>query len=158
MSVSIKVAVRCRPFVCDDKLGVHMLQNTEESGEIILLKSKYSTNRFAFTWSWWTAYGFKRHMLQDDPDFGIAESMELIDQKKVYEAAGKKIKSDLYQGNAVVIFAYGLSGSGKTFTVFGPDAADAPEAWFKHMEPFSMWGIFPNLAYEVFQIEKMVGK
>jgi hypothetical protein len=30
-----------------------------------------------------------------------------------------KIKNDLLAGNAVVIFAYGLSGSGKTFTVFG---------------------------------------
>lgn len=30
-------------------------------------------------------------------------------------------------GNAVVLFAYGLSGSGKTFTVFGPDAVDEPE-------------------------------
>ena len=27
----------------------------------------------------------------------------------------------MLDGNAVVLFAYGLSGSGKTFTVFGPD-------------------------------------
>lgn len=40
---------------------------------------------------------------------------------------GKKIKADLLTGNAVVLFAYGLSGSGKTFTVFGPDAVDEPE-------------------------------
>lgn len=38
-----------------------------------------------------------------------------------------KIKADLLTGNAVVLFAYGLSGSGKTFTVFGPDAVDEPE-------------------------------
>jgi hypothetical protein len=35
----------------------------------------------------------------------------------------------LVGGSAVVMFAYGLSGSGKTFTVFGPDAADSPDAW-----------------------------
>ena len=40
-----------------------------------------------------------------------------------------QIKEDLFSGSAVVLFAYGLSGSGKTFTVFGPDAIDAPEAW-----------------------------
>ena len=131
-----------------------MIQNSEEDGEINLLKSKYSKNRFAFSWSWWTAYGYKRHMRDDDPDYGLADAMELIGQEKVYAATGKKIKADLYDGNAVVIFAYGLSGSGKTFTVFGPDAADAPEAWFKHMEPFSMWGIFPNLGYEVFKDRK----
>lgn len=46
---------------------------------------------------------------------------------QVYLSVGKKIKADLLTGNAVVLFAYGLSGSGKTFTVFGPDAVDEPE-------------------------------
>lgn len=50
-----------------------------------------------------------------------------MNQEAVYNSVGKKIKSDLYDGNAVVLFAYGLSGSGKTFTVFGPDAVDIPE-------------------------------
>lgn len=53
--------------------------------------------------------------------------MKLMNQQDVYESVGRKIKSDLYEGNAVVLFAYGLSGSGKTFTVFGPDAVDIPE-------------------------------
>lgn len=53
--------------------------------------------------------------------------MQLMDQQMVYNSVGNKIKSDLYDGNAVVLFAYGLSGSGKTFTVFGPDAVDIPE-------------------------------
>lgn len=44
---------------------------------------------------------------------------------------GKKVKADLLSGNAVVLFAYGLSGSGKTFTVFGPDAVDEDEV--KHI-------------------------
>lgn len=56
-----------------------------------------------------------------------AEAMVLMNQQMVYESVGHKIKSDLYEGNAVVLFAYGLSGSGKTFTVFGPDAVDIPE-------------------------------
>lgn len=46
---------------------------------------------------------------------------------QVYLSVGRKIKADLLSGNAVVLFAYGLSGSGKTFTVFGPDAVDEPE-------------------------------
>ena len=54
-SVSIQVAVRCRPFVCDDELGVSMFQNSEVEGEINLLRSKYSTKRFAFSWAWWSA-------------------------------------------------------------------------------------------------------
>jgi hypothetical protein len=33
MSVSIKVAIRCRPFTIDDKLGVKMRQISEGSGD-----------------------------------------------------------------------------------------------------------------------------
>ena len=80
--------------------------------------------------------------------------MKFMGQQAVYEACGQQIKTDLLDGNAVVLFAYGLSGSGKTFTVFGPDDPATPVAWFKHAEPFKMWGIFPYLAYEVFQEKK----
>ena len=75
-------------------------------------------------------------------------------QKAVYESCGQQIKKDLLDGNAVVMFAYGLSGSGKTFTVFGPDDPATDVAWFKHATPFDMWGIFPYLAYEVFEEKK----
>eukprot|EP00903_Cladosiphon_okamuranus_P005356 g5351.t1 len=151
MSVSIKVAVRCRPFTIDDHLGVNLTQCGEEEGEIDILNSSYSTTRFAFTYAWWSAYGFSRHVKNNAAE---AAEMELVDQKKVYLSVGKKIKADLLTGNAVVLFAYGLSGSGKTFTVFGPDAVDEPEAWFKHGQPHPLWGIFPRLAYEVFQEKK----
>ena len=66
MSVSIKVAIRCRPFTCDDKLGVNLQQEKEEDAVVELINSKYSTNRFAFTWAWWSAYGWKRRLKGDD--------------------------------------------------------------------------------------------
>lgn len=40
MSVSIKVAVRCRPFTIDDKLGVNLTQNGEEEGEVSFLDAR----------------------------------------------------------------------------------------------------------------------
>ncbi|CAK4114651.1 unnamed protein product [Aphanomyces euteiches] len=153
MSVSIKVCVRCRPFTIDDTLGVVMTQKGDEEGEVELINSTYSTTRFAFSWSWWSAYGYKRHIKGDTLP---ADNMLLTDQSMAYESCGSKIKADLLGGNAVVMFAYGLSGSGKTFTVFGPDAVDIPEAWFKHEEPHPLWGIFPRLAYELFK-EKQDG-
>jgi hypothetical protein len=79
--------------------------------------------------------------------------MKLINQLDVYQSCGQSIKEDLLEGNPVVLFAYGLSGSGKTFTVFGPDAIDAPEAWFKQPEPHDLWGIFPRLAFDVFAMK-----
>jgi hypothetical protein len=152
----IQVAIRCRPFTIDDKLGVDMVQNSMDppDGEVVLLNSTYSTNRFGFSYSWWSAYGFKNHCKSD---METAENMKLVHQGMAYEAVGTKIKDDLLGGSAVVIFAYGLSGSGKTFTVFGPDAADSPDAWFKHAEPTNMWGIFPNMAYVLLNQDKKDG-
>ena len=45
MSVSIKVAVRCRPFTRDDKLGVNLIQSGEEDAVVELINSNYSTNQ-----------------------------------------------------------------------------------------------------------------
>ncbi|GBG29743.1 Kinesin-like protein [Hondaea fermentalgiana] len=156
--VSIKVCVRCRPFTKDDQLGVKMTQVDEENGEVELLNSKYSTTRFGFSYSWWSAYGYNRHITgpegKGEPspeDLAAAEEMTLVNQEQAYATVGTKVYNDLMSGNSVVLFAYGLSGSGKTFTVFGPDAPDIPEAWYKHSEPHPLWGIFPQLAYEVFK-------
>ncbi|CCI41722.1 unnamed protein product [Albugo candida] len=153
MSVSIKVSVRCRPFTCDDKLGVFLTQSSEEQGEVQLINSTYSTTRFPFSYAWWSAYGYHRHV---QGNLDQAQAMTLIDQAQAYHSVGLKIKDDLLSGNAVVLFAYGLSGSGKTYTVFGPDAVDTPDAWFRHKTPHAQWGLFPRLAYEVFN-EKQDG-
>lgn len=104
---SIKVAVRCRPFSKDDKLAVHMVQNSAEEGEINLLNSDYSTKRFAFTYSWWTAFNWKHHATSDRD---VCESMPIVSQDDVYSNIGQKIKQELFDGNAIVLFAYGLSG------------------------------------------------
>lgn len=48
--------------------------------QIDILNSSYSTTRFAFTYAWWSAFGFSRHVKQNAV---VAEEMELIDQAKV---------------------------------------------------------------------------
>ena len=73
----------------------------------------------------------------------------IVTQNDAFERKGKEIQDQLLDGNAVVLFAYGLSGSGKTFSIFGPDGMDDPSAWFKHETPHPMWGIFPRIAYNV---------
>ena len=105
MSVSIKVAVRCRPYTLDDKLGVHMVQLSQNEGEINLVNSSYSTKRFAFSWSWWSAYGWQRHQKGDE---GLSEDMKLIHQGLAYDATGVPIRTDVLEGNAVVCCIYFL--------------------------------------------------
>lgn len=63
---ALQVAVRCRPFSIDDKLGVQLVQNGDEEGEVNLLNSEYTTDRFAFTYSWWSAYGYDRHIKSNE--------------------------------------------------------------------------------------------
>ena len=36
-----------------------MNQLSEEEGEVNLINCDYSTNRFPFTYSWWSAYGYQ---------------------------------------------------------------------------------------------------
>ena len=72
---TIKVAVRCRPFSESDELGVHMT-----GGEVNLLKSQYAQDRFAFSYSWWSAFGYERHMKGNPPE---AADMALITQQDV---------------------------------------------------------------------------
>ena len=113
---TIKVAVRCRPFSEADKLGVHMVQRGEEDGETRLLNSRRANNRFAFSYSWWSAYGYDRYVEGTPPEL---DDMTLVNQQMVYDQVGRKILEDYLAGDPIVLFAYGLSGSGKTFTVFG---------------------------------------
>jgi len=111
--------------------------------------------RFPFSYAWWGGFNWKRKA-KDNLD--VCESQHNWSQGEKYKLCGVKIKRDLLEGNAVVVFAYGLSGSGKTFTVFGFDDAKNPLSWFhakdKHEEGAKMWGIFPNLGYEVLEEDR----
>ena len=151
---SIKVAVRCRPFSVEDELGVNMEQDVEEeSGVTELVGSKYQNARFPFSWSWWSAYGYQRKLKGDG--MSIADGMTLTDQVMVYNQCGVKILKEFLTGDTIVIFAYGLSGSGKTYTVFGPDSVASPDAWFKHKtQPHDLWGVFPRFTWDLFNMKQ----
>ena len=40
-----------------------MSQDTPDEGVVELINSDYSTTRFPFSYSWWSAYGWQRHCL-----------------------------------------------------------------------------------------------
>ena len=75
-------------------------------------------------------------------------------QADLYEAAGRKIMNFFCDGYNATIFAYGQSGSGKTFSMLGPEevteilinSKDAiPE------ETAEMFGITPRATFHVFE-------
>ena len=160
--VSINVAVRARPFSKVDRLAFFVdkhssddsdtKKKTSEGGELRLLNlnGKFvRQTRYAFTYAWWSAYNYKKY-LEDEEDLGYAENMNLTTQYNVYEQVGRPVMSDLLHGHSVVLFAYGLSGSGKTYTVFGPDDPKAEDSWYKHKFIQEQWGLFPRVAFHIF--------
>ena len=60
-------------------------------------------------------------------------------QNEIYENVGKRIVGDVMEGYNGTIFAYGQSGSGKTYTMYGPDIFDDI---YK--------GIIPRIAEDIF--------
>jgi hypothetical protein len=161
MSVQLKVGIRCRPFAGQDGkkskavLGITMRQTKEgdaAAGQIQVINQDRGARDldFPFNYTWWSAYNYKKFVGYDADMMSACEAMPNIGQEKVYDDIGNSMKNDLVGGNAVVIFAYGLSGSGKTYTVFGPDDPEAANAWFKHATPQPLWGVFPRLALALF--------
>ena len=152
--VTLKVLVRCRPFSEDDLLGMFIRDGGKEKSEIQIVNGEHGS-RYAFQESWWSAYGYERHMQPDETGYAAqAGDMELISQETIYNNVGVKMLDLVLNGEVVVIFAYGLSGSGKTFTVFGPDMITDPEAWYKSSIPHKSWGLFPRVAYDIFKRAK----
>ena len=74
-------------------------------------------------------------------------------QAELYEAAGRKIMNFFYDGYNATIFAYGQSGSGKTFSMLGPEEVTEILINSKDnipTETAEMFGITPRATFHVF--------
>ena len=75
------------------------------------------------------------------PSFSFDKIFDIsTQQESVYEAVGKGIVNDVIGGYNGTIFAYGQSGSGKTFTMYGNEDSDDQ----------SMRGLIPRIVEDVF--------
>eukprot|EP00948_MAST-09A_sp_MAST-9A-sp1_P003862 g3862.t1 len=168
--ISLKVGIRTRPCVplvegkddVDDdgpRLGVgHSL------GKVHLHNMKVAKKNYGFTYSWWTAYNWQK-FFKDTADIEKCHEIEkyceskfgakVAHQLSLWEECGLEMMEKVVAGHSVVLFAYGLSGSGKTYSVFGVDAPKDSWSWYyqtKGTEPETKhWGIFPRLVYTLYQ-------
>jgi hypothetical protein len=101
------------------------------------------------------AYGWEK---RQEGDIEISKLMTLVSQEDAYTSCGLNMKKELIDGSAIVMFAYGLSGSGKTYTVFGNDDPKNGLGWFMNKEPQKEWGILPRLAYELYKVKEQSWK
>ena len=155
-AVELKVCIRCRTFSHKDKLGVLLKQVKEDAGEADLVNvemvREMGGNRYGFGKTWWSAGNWKSYLENDARYVEECGNLANISQTDVYETEGMKILNELLDGQAVVMFAYGLSGAGKTYTVFGTDDPKSSQAWYKFDTPQEEWGLFPRLAYKLLEL------
>lgn len=74
------IIFRRRLGVSESSLRCALLRLRSLSRQIDLLNSSYSTTRFAFTYAWWSAFGYDRHIQSNNAE---ADAMEMINQEKV---------------------------------------------------------------------------
>ena len=72
-------------------------------------------------------------------------------QEQMYEKVAKKTVADFTEGYNGTIFAYGQSGSGKTYSMLGPDSVFETLASSAENE---LYGITPRAVYHIFNIFK----
>ena len=72
-------------------------------------------------------------------------------QEQMYEKVAKKTIIDFTEGYNGTIFAYGQSGSGKTYSMLGPDSVFETLASSAENE---LYGITPRAVYQIFNIFK----
>ena len=70
-------------------------------------------------------------------------------QEQMYEKVAKKTIIDFTEGYNGTIFAYGQSGSGKTYSMLGPDSVFETLASSAENE---LYGITPRAVYQIFNI------
>ena len=162
-AVGLKVCIRCRDFAgTGEALGILVDQRTPESGEVTIINEEYERetgrSRYPFNYTWWSAKNYRDCIdPKDADDIGKCSDFQVIDQAKIYDMVGSNMMDELLHGQAIVMFAYGLSGAGKTYTIFGTDDPHSPHAWYKFSKPHEHWGLFPRIAYRLLRLCSMEG-
>ena len=80
--------------------------------ELLSPKGAPYGQRWGFTKAWWSGHGYEKYTDELSQSLIKRNQMKNITQEEVYKQVGIKMKSQFLNGHAVVMFAYGLSGSG----------------------------------------------
>lgn len=133
---NVRVAIRCRPLTEEEiAAGFEIcIQIDEVNGQVHILQksAKFSSNPRLFSYD--TVFGFDSK------------------QMDIYNEAARPIINSVLEGYNGTIFAYGQTGTGKTFTMEGD--RDIPE--MKGIIPNSFAHIFGHIAKAEGEIQFLV--
>ncbi|XP_005094304.1 kinesin-like protein KIF11-B isoform X2 [Aplysia californica] len=127
---NIHVAVRCRPLNgIEKKQGSCSVLNCDRAKREVTVKERSGIHPFTKT------YNF---------DHVFAPDSQQID---VYKAVVKPVVEEVLSGYNCTIFAYGQTGTGKTFTMEGERSENASMGW----DEDPMTGIIPRALHQIFE-------
>ncbi|GFO42049.1 kinesin-like protein, partial [Plakobranchus ocellatus] len=127
---NIQVAVRCRPVnSIEKKQGSCSILQCDRVKKEVCVKERHGVNPYTKTYSF---------------DHVFPPDSEQID---VYKAVVKPVVEEVLTGYNCTIFAYGQTGTGKTFTMEGERCSDSTATW--ENDPLS--GIIPRALHQIFE-------
>ncbi|RUS86464.1 hypothetical protein EGW08_005779 [Elysia chlorotica] len=127
---NINVAVRCRPVnSIEKKQGSYSILQCDGVKKEVCVKERHGINPST------KSYTFD-HVFPPD-----------CQQIDVYKAVVKPVVEEVLSGYNCTIFAYGQTGTGKTFTMEGERSLDTSTTWER--DPLS--GIIPRALHQIFE-------
>ncbi len=137
---NVKVYCRFRPL---NEMELSLLKNNigyitpeYQNDNIVTIKTKKTNNNNNNAFN----INLNSPNIENGPSFKFDKVFqEKTPQIEIYENIGKDIVKDIMEGYNGTIFAYGQSGSGKTFTMYGNDINDE-----------NIKGVIPRIIQDIF--------
>jgi kinesin family protein 1 len=115
--VSVRVAVRCRPFNAREKeRGATVIIRMEGATTYIKNPETGEEKDFAFDFSYWSHDQFE---VRPDGYTFPKPGSNYADQQVVFDSIGKDVMQNAFGGFNSCLFAYGQTGSGKSYSMVG---------------------------------------
>ncbi|XP_053292694.1 kinesin-like protein KIF11 isoform X1 [Pleuronectes platessa] len=127
---NIQVVVRCRPFNTMERKSSHGVIDCDQNRKEVLVKTGGMNDKSA------------RKTYTFDMVFGPAAK-----QIDVYRSVVCPILDEVIMGYNCTVFAYGQTGTGKTFTMEGERSPDEQFTW----EEDPLAGIIPRTLHQIFE-------
>lgn len=126
---AVQVAVRVRPFNSrESKMGAERAIDMEDKSTFVYEENADDTDTepriFAFDYSLWSHYDFDAEPGGEVPEHPGRMN---VNQEVCYDLIGRKLLHEFWDGYDVCMFAYGQSGSGKSFSMTGTGPKCAPK-------------------------------
>ena len=118
MAEAIKIAVRVRPFN-DKETAAHQklcIEMTDTKVSVNDLSGQKEQRSFTFDHAFWSHDDFT----VDATGYNTPNANgKYTDQKKVWNLLGQSVLDKAWKGLNNTIFAYGQTGAGKSYSIFG---------------------------------------